>query len=350
MSERWSPVRRSSRRCCTGARSSGHSRPAAALSLDALTATAHPPLPRDPSRLWLAPLASTRSSPAYASFSRGVRLHGQAQYADALPLVRASLANTPLADYGQYYTALTELRLSRLDEARAGSKRWRLGRRRAMSVMRRGCGWPRSPSCGAICLPQRRCTPSSPTSKGLVPEDVLLKVARTSQAAGDLAGRRVRVDAGLLRVSAERRRGTGAGTARHAQAVAAARAGEPALQAGARSRRTPVRLAPLRAGAVGARAAAASCRGRHRGTRRAPSGGMRFLPQTVRRDARGAGTVDAQGVATRRGAVLLPERDARARAARRVRAALARARRRLAAGVVGRGDAEQPGDALHPGE
>ena len=94
-------------------------RPAAALSLDALTATAHPPLPREPSRLWLAPIARTRSSPAYASFSRGVRLHGQAKYAAALPLVRASLANTPLADYGQYYTALTELRLSRLDEARA---------------------------------------------------------------------------------------------------------------------------------------------------------------------------------------------------------------------------------------
>ena len=76
--------------------------PAAAVSLDALTATAHAPLPGDPSLLWLAPVASTRSSPAYASFSRGVRLHGQAQYAEALPLVRTSLAKTPLADYGQY--------------------------------------------------------------------------------------------------------------------------------------------------------------------------------------------------------------------------------------------------------
>src|SRR5215204_6459056 len=93
--------------------------PAAAVSLDALTPTVHPPLPRDPSRLWLAPIASTRASTASAGFSRGVRLHGEARYAEALPLVRASLANTPLVEYGQYYTALTELRLSRLDEAQA---------------------------------------------------------------------------------------------------------------------------------------------------------------------------------------------------------------------------------------
>src|SRR3954464_10081418 len=92
--------------------------PAAAVSLEALTATAHPALPRDAARLWLAPVPATRPSPALAGFSKGVRLHGQAQYAEALPLVRKPLANTPLADYGQYYTGLTELRLSRLDEAR----------------------------------------------------------------------------------------------------------------------------------------------------------------------------------------------------------------------------------------
>ena len=48
-----------------------------------------------------------------------------------------------------------------------GSRRWRLGGRRAMSLMRRGCGWPRSRSCGGICvLLPRRCTRSSPHRRG----------------------------------------------------------------------------------------------------------------------------------------------------------------------------------------
>ena len=161
-------------------------RPAAALSLDVLTATAHPPLPREPSRLWLAPIARTRSSPAYASFSRGVRLHGEAKYAAALPLVRASLANTPLADYGQYYTALTELRLSRLDEARA---------RFAALAARGPHGYVGDAARLRLAeiaelrgdLPAATALYAElAASKGLVPEDVLLKAARTSQAAGDL--------------------------------------------------------------------------------------------------------------------------------------------------------------------
>ena len=45
--------------------------PAAAVTAEALTATAHPALPRDPSRLWLAPVAR-RSSSAQTTFSPGV--------------------------------------------------------------------------------------------------------------------------------------------------------------------------------------------------------------------------------------------------------------------------------------
>ena len=159
--------------------------PAAAVTAEALTATAHPALPRDPSRLWLAPVAR-RSSSAQASFSQGVRLHAQARYADALPLVRAPLAKTPLADYGQYYTGLTELGLSRLDEARArfealaarapqgyvgDAARLRL----AEMAELRGDIAKASAVYGELAK-----------SKGLAAEDVLLKVARTSLAAGDL--------------------------------------------------------------------------------------------------------------------------------------------------------------------
>jgi soluble lytic murein transglycosylase len=91
--------------------------PAASLRLP-LTATAHPPLPNNPFELWLAPTdAARRSSPALTAFSTGVRLHAAARYTDALPLLGASLAGTPLDDYALYYRGLNQLRLSRLDEA-----------------------------------------------------------------------------------------------------------------------------------------------------------------------------------------------------------------------------------------
>ena len=86
---------------------------------DALAATTHPALPQDPAYLWLAPVKAARPSRGGTSLGAGARLHAQARYADALPLVRAPLAKTVLADYGRYYTALTELRLMRLEEASA---------------------------------------------------------------------------------------------------------------------------------------------------------------------------------------------------------------------------------------
>jgi soluble lytic murein transglycosylase len=160
--------------------------PAAAVSLDALTPTVHPPLPRDPSRLWLAPVASARASTASAGFSRGVRLHGEARYAEALPLVRASLANTPLVEYGQYYTALTELRLSRLDEAQA---RFEGLAARAPQGYVGDAARLRLAEIAELRGDLRAATArytELAESKGLMAEDVLLKAARTAHAAGDL--------------------------------------------------------------------------------------------------------------------------------------------------------------------
>jgi soluble lytic murein transglycosylase len=160
--------------------------PAAAVSLEALTATAHPALPRDPARLWLAPVPTTRPSPALTGFSKGVRLHGQAQYAEALPLVRKPLANTPLADYGTYYTGLTELRLSRLDDARsvfqALAARAPLGYLGDAARLRLAEIAELRGDLGAASATYSELS----RSKGLAPEDLLLKIARTSQAAGDL--------------------------------------------------------------------------------------------------------------------------------------------------------------------
>lgn len=92
---------------------------AVAALTEPLTATAHPPLPRDPLALWLAPAEAPRRVPAaLASFRAGAKLFTDARYAEALPLVSGPLPGTPLADYALYYRAMTELRLSRLDDAR----------------------------------------------------------------------------------------------------------------------------------------------------------------------------------------------------------------------------------------
>ena len=92
--------------------------PASAL-VQPLAATAHPAIPDDPFELWLAPTDTRRrTGPAVTSLKSGIRLLAEARYAEALPLVRAKLAGTPLADYAQYYRGLAELRLQRYDEAR----------------------------------------------------------------------------------------------------------------------------------------------------------------------------------------------------------------------------------------
>lgn len=153
-----------------------------------LTATAHPPLPRNPFDLWLAPVTPARRQPAaVASFTAGARLFTQARYAEALPLVSAPLADSPLADYAQYYKGLTELRLSRPDEARrtftALAARPLAGylseavRLRAAEVAE-AQGDPRSAAALYAKVAEGR-----PVSAG----DVLMRLARALLASGDTA-------------------------------------------------------------------------------------------------------------------------------------------------------------------
>ena len=160
--------------------------PAVLVRADALTATAHPVLPRDPAYLWLAPAQVTRASRAPAGLSAGARLHAEARYAEALPLVRAQVTKAVLANYAQYYTAFTELRLMRLEEASAAfealaSKKPQgyLGdavrlRQAELAELRR--------DFGAAEAVYKALT----ASKGLAPETVLSNLARVAQLAGDL--------------------------------------------------------------------------------------------------------------------------------------------------------------------
>src|SRR6187551_202130 len=81
--------------------------PATRLPEEQLAATAHQPLPSNPSELWLVPSAADVTPAAltpYKSLIEGAAAFANGDYAGALPLVsQASLASTELRDYAAYY-------------------------------------------------------------------------------------------------------------------------------------------------------------------------------------------------------------------------------------------------------
>lgn len=152
-----------------------------------LTATAHPPVPRDPLKVWLAPAeAHQRSGTAVASFSQGVRLHAQARYAEALPLVRVPLTGV-LADYGRYYTGLTELRLGRASEAREIFTT--LAERPPRGYLAQAVRLRAGEAAEAMGDYRAAAALYAEVAKGtpLAAEDVLMRLASASEQAGDRA-------------------------------------------------------------------------------------------------------------------------------------------------------------------
>jgi soluble lytic murein transglycosylase len=90
----------------------------AATLVEPLTATVHPPLPRDPIHLWLVPTDTSRHGSATTKLGAGARLFTEARYAQALTVLPSRAGDTQLAHYTQYYRGLAELRLSHFDQAR----------------------------------------------------------------------------------------------------------------------------------------------------------------------------------------------------------------------------------------
>ena len=97
--------------------------PATRLPAEQLAATAHQPLPSNPSDLWLVPSSADVTPAALTPFKAlidGAGKFADGDYAGALPLVsQGSLASTELRDYAAYYAAASQLRLSRSADARA---------------------------------------------------------------------------------------------------------------------------------------------------------------------------------------------------------------------------------------
>ena len=164
----------------------------AALTASPLGPTDHPPLPGHPSLFWLVPeTGASRSTATRANvqaaltrFAEGVALFVEGDYDGALPLVSAQgLASTPLADYAQYYTGFTLLRLERFDEADKALDA--LAERKPVGYLAEAVALRRAEVAAAKKSLDEALALLEPLAaqKTTAPEAVLLQIARSADAA-----------------------------------------------------------------------------------------------------------------------------------------------------------------------
>ena len=158
-----------------------------------LQPTSHPPVPSDPSRLWLVPGAGWRPSPAEGGaalreLAEGASLIAKEQFAQALPRVSApALATTILADYAIYLRGLAEQGLNHLDVARRAFAGLRAkkpaGALLELATLREAeCAEGLGDFAGAVTLYE-----TLTGQKTSAPDEVLAQLAHAAQQAGDKA-------------------------------------------------------------------------------------------------------------------------------------------------------------------
>ena len=159
-----------------------------------LTPTDHPQLPGRPSLFWLVPeRPAARATAARGAddtplsrFARGVTLFNEGNYAAALPLLSApDLAVTPVDAYAGYYTGFAQLRLERFGEAKetfeALKDRKPIGYlAEAIELRRADLATAKNDAAAAL-----RVLEPLAREKTSAPEDVLMRLARAADAAGD---------------------------------------------------------------------------------------------------------------------------------------------------------------------
>ena len=216
-----------------------------------LKPTDHSRLPGDLSRLWMVPQKSNSGRPAAPSdFVAAVKLEVDGDFAKALPMLSTpAVQQGTLGHYAEYYKGLAELRLGRAGRGAAHvpdagvqepGRLPRRGGRAARSRERRGA---RRPGGRA-----RRFTNACRKAKTTAPDDVLMRLGRAANAAGNTekaveAFSRVVYEFPFSDLAAA------ASAELETPADRADRAGIEPLQAGARSRGATVRRETVRAGA-----------------------------------------------------------------------------------------------------
>jgi soluble lytic murein transglycosylase len=161
-----------------------------------LAPTVHPALPGRPDDFWFVPQTFTgeingRAESPAGKFARGARLIDAGDFAGGLPLVTApDLARTPLASYARYYRAVGLAGLNRLPEAldllegleaegASGAGGYLFGE--AVPLRRADLEVARQNGRKALDILSDLSKQRSVTS----PEDVLMRLGRAAEAAGD---------------------------------------------------------------------------------------------------------------------------------------------------------------------
>jgi soluble lytic murein transglycosylase len=152
-----------------------------------LAPTNHPRLPRDVSRLWLAPEPGrVTRTPAQNEFITAVKLEVDGNFAKALPLfLQPAMRQGPLAHYAEYYTGLAQLRLGRLDEARrsfqALQSKEPIGYlAEAVAFREAECDEAMGDHAAALAVYERLVR-----TKTIFTEEVLMRLAHAAKLAGD---------------------------------------------------------------------------------------------------------------------------------------------------------------------
>ena len=121
-------------------------------------------------------------TPAQREFASAVKLEVDGDFAKALPILSAAVAEAgPLGLYADYYKGLAELRLGRADEARRTFQAMQSREPSGISSKPPPCARPR-PARRSATTP-RRCgfTSVSPKTKTTAPDEVLMRLGRAAK-------------------------------------------------------------------------------------------------------------------------------------------------------------------------
>ena len=169
----------------TGLVALGQTVPAVPAAQRTLSATEHPPLPRDLSEYWFVPAsARVRPHPDEARFVQGVKAIAAGDFAKGLALIDGSnLDETALSDYVTFYRAIALQGASRLPEADAALTS--LVERKPQGYLNEAAALKLAEAVLARGNAQRaeRILRALPVSRLGDPEDTLLALGETEEAA-----------------------------------------------------------------------------------------------------------------------------------------------------------------------
>ena len=152
-----------------------------------LRPTDHPPVPTDASQAWMIPTkVHTTRTAALSAFITGVKLEDEGSSAKALPILSRPLPREhPLSRYVQYYKGLAQLSLGRAADARdtfqALNATAPAGYLNEAAALREGEAHEGLGDPSAALAIYERLSQTKTTA----PDDVLMRVARAAEAAGE---------------------------------------------------------------------------------------------------------------------------------------------------------------------